>query len=86
MWKKLFISVVLLMSVPAVAQLSPSVARSIEKAQTLEQDAKLGEAIALLDDLSVSRAYDKAFVDRTLVYFIGNMVTTTKPLCIFSGR
>ncbi|WP_175566332.1 lipopolysaccharide assembly protein LapB [Salinivibrio sp. ES.052] len=59
----------LLVSVPAMAQLSPSVARSIEKAQTLEQDAKLGEAIALLETLSVNRAFDKAFVDRTLGVF-----------------
>ncbi|WP_102504845.1 tetratricopeptide repeat protein [Salinivibrio kushneri] len=69
MWKRLFIGALLLMSVPAAAQLSPSVARAIEKAQTLEQDAKLGEAIALLDNLSVSRAYDKAFVDRSLGVF-----------------
>ncbi|OOE37957.1 hypothetical protein BZG04_02025 [Salinivibrio kushneri] len=69
MFKRLIVTFVLVISLPVAAQLSPSVARSIEKAQTLEQDAKLGEAIAVLEALSAERAYDKAFVNRALGVF-----------------
>jgi len=69
MLKRLIFTLALMFALPAAAQLSPSVALSIEKAQALEQASKLGEAIALLNKLNVKRDFDKAFVDRALGVF-----------------
>lgn len=53
----------------AGAQLSPLIAMKVQRANDLQLDNKVDSAIALLADLSPSRAYDSAYVQRMLGVF-----------------
>ncbi|MCM0148890.1 hypothetical protein KCN56_09975 [Photobacterium galatheae] len=69
--KKLVLLLMLIFA-PAVfsAQLSQYSAGKVLQAQKLQQEDKLVEAIALLKGMDISRAYDRAFINRVLgVYY-----------------
>ncbi|MBV1839692.1 tetratricopeptide repeat protein [Photobacterium ganghwense] len=51
------------------ADLSQGIANKVQRANTLQQNEKLGEAINLLKGLNPSREYDKAYVQRMLGVF-----------------
>ncbi|MDO6706736.1 lipopolysaccharide assembly protein LapB [Photobacterium sp. 1_MG-2023] len=52
------------------AQLSQYSAGKVQQAQKLQQENKLNEAISVLKGMDISRAYDRAFIDRVLgVYY-----------------
>ncbi|KLV04209.1 hypothetical protein ABT56_16530 [Photobacterium aquae] len=53
----------------AKAELSQFTANKVQRANTLQQDERLPEAIVLLEGLDPSRDYDKAFVQRMLGVF-----------------
>ncbi|MGF1689479.1 hypothetical protein L4C36_22930 [Photobacterium japonica] len=53
----------------ASAELSQFTAGKVQRANTLQQDDKLDQAIAMLEGLDPSRDYDKAFVQRMLGVF-----------------
>ncbi|MGF1727345.1 tetratricopeptide repeat protein [Photobacterium nomapromontoriensis] len=59
----------LVISGPVAAELSQFTANKVQRANTLQQEDKVGDAIALLRELEPSRAYDKAFVQRMLGVF-----------------
>ncbi|MGF1731204.1 tetratricopeptide repeat protein [Photobacterium kasasachensis] len=70
MIKKFVVAVALvLVAGAAQAELSRYTAGKVQRAQTLQQEEKLGEAIALLAEMSPSKAYDAAFVQRMLGVF-----------------
>lgn len=69
MMKRIFLSLLLIIAMPAWAELSPNTANKIQKAAKLQEESKLGEAIKLLAAIETSRKYDRAFVDRTLGVF-----------------
>ncbi|MGF1683143.1 tetratricopeptide repeat protein [Photobacterium minamisatsumaniensis] len=64
-----FVIALVLASAPVLAELSQFTAGRVQRANTLQQEEKLDEAIALLKDLDPSRAYDQAFVQRMLGVF-----------------
>ncbi|MUK28935.1 hypothetical protein GNP44_02330 [Aliivibrio fischeri] len=51
------------------AELSKYTANKVQRAQSLQQQEKLNEAIEVLDGVNTSKAYDKAFVARMLGVF-----------------
>jgi len=68
--KKFVIALALvLVSGTAQAELSRFTAGKVQRAQTLQQEEKLDEAIVLLAEMSPSKAYDRAFVKRMLGVF-----------------
>ena len=70
MIKKFVVALALvLVTGAAQAELSRYTAGKVQRAQTLQQEEKLGEAIALLAEMSPSKAYDAAFVQRMLGVF-----------------
>jgi len=70
MMKKFVIALALvLVSGTAQAELSRFTAGKVQRAQTLQQEEKLDEAIVLLAEMSPSKAYDRAFVKRMLGVF-----------------
>ena len=70
-----------LVAEPAVsAELSQYTAGRVQRAHNLQQDEKLGEAIALLEGLDPSRDYDKAYVQRMLGVFYWQQDNTTKAI------
>ncbi|WP_330960096.1 tetratricopeptide repeat protein [Photobacterium sp. 53610] len=70
MKKLAFILMLFFTPVVFSAQLSQYSAGKVQQAQKLQQEDKLGEAIALLKGMDISRAYDRAFIDRVLgVYY-----------------
>jgi len=54
---------------PVYAELSQYTAGKVQRAHNLQQEEKLDEAITLLAEMSPSKAYDKAFVQRMLGVF-----------------
>ncbi|PSW20324.1 hypothetical protein C9I98_09755 [Photobacterium sanctipauli] len=70
MIKKFALVIALVMaSSPVLAELSQFTAGRVQRANNLQQEDKLDEAIAILKELSPSRAYDQAFVQRMLGVF-----------------
>lgn len=51
------------------SELSQYTATRVQRAHNLQQDEKLGEAVALLEGLNPSRDYDRAYVNRMLGVF-----------------
>lgn len=56
-------------SLSASAELSQFTANKVQRANTLQQEDKLDQAIAMLEGMDPSRDYDKAFVQRILGVF-----------------
>ncbi len=70
MKKFALIFALVLMAGPVNAELSQYTAGKVQRANNLQQEEKLDEAIELLAELSPSKAYDRAFVKRMLgVYY-----------------
>ncbi|MCW8331719.1 hypothetical protein MD588_23240 [Photobacterium sp. SDRW27] len=70
MMKKFALVVALILATsPVYAELSQYTASKVQRAHNLQQEEKLDEAIRLLAELSPSKAYDKAFVQRMLGIF-----------------
>ncbi|MEH6452471.1 MAG: tetratricopeptide repeat protein [Psychromonas sp.] len=59
------------------AELSQYTATRVQKAHQLQQDEKLKQAIELLADLKINRAYDIAYIDRMLGVFYWQGENTT---------
>ncbi|KHT64287.1 hypothetical protein RJ45_07055 [Photobacterium gaetbulicola] len=62
------------------AELSQYTAGRVQRAHNLQQDEKLADAIAMLEGLNLSRAYDKAYVQRMLGVFYWQQGNTTKAI------
>ncbi|WEM45696.1 tetratricopeptide repeat protein (plasmid) [Photobacterium sp. DA100] len=62
------------------AELSQYTAGRVQRAHALQQDEKLTEAIALLEGINPSRAYDKAYVQRMLGVFYWQQNNKTKAI------
>ncbi|PSU36060.1 tetratricopeptide repeat protein [Photobacterium lutimaris] len=70
-----------LIAEPAVsAELSQYTAGRVQRAHNLQQDEKLDEAIGLLEGLTPSRDYDKAYVQRMLGVFYWQQNNITKAI------
>lgn len=82
MMKRIFISLLsVLVSVSALAsELSQYTAVRVQKAHQLAQDEKVSEAIEALEELDISRSYDKAFVARMLGVFYWQNEQTKKAI------
>ncbi|WP_120512083.1 tetratricopeptide repeat protein [Photobacterium salinisoli] len=70
MKKLAFIMAILFAPIALSAQLSQYTAGKVQQAQKLQLEDKVSAAIVLLREMDISRAYDKAFVNRMLgVYY-----------------
>lgn len=69
--KKIALTVLFILHIQGVtaAELSRYTATKVQRAQNLQQNEKLDEAINILTDVDISKAYDKAFVARMLGVF-----------------
>ena len=67
-----------LSSAYADAELSQFIAAKVQRANHLQLDDKLDQAVTLLTELQPRSDYDKAFVQRMLGVFIGNKVIRLK--------
>ena len=74
-----------LMAGPVNAELSQYTAGKVQRANNLQQENKLDEAIELLAELSPSKAYDHAFVKRMLGVFYWQKGDTQKAIVNISG-
>lgn len=79
-----FCFALLVTSTSVSAELSQFTANKVQRANTLQQEDKLSAAIAVLEGLEPSRAYDQAFVQRMLGVFYWQQGSTSSAISYLS--